>query len=778
MKHLLQLTLILFSLSFTAAAQPLTQTIMGHVVDNDTQVPLTGVSVVLMDSLAQNGTITNNNGYYSLPNVPLGRQKIAFHYLGYKPQIVNEVMVTSGKEVVLNIGLTEKPVAIGEVVVKSNTRKDLPQNAMATLSARQLTVEEASRYAGGIDDPARLASAFAGVTMGTGNNGIVVRGNAPKDLLWRMEGIEISNPNHFANLILYGGGGLTALSSHVLASSDFFTGAFPAEYGNALSGVFDLRMRTGNPEKREHTFRAGIIGIDAASEGPFKKNKRSTYLFNYRYSTLGLLSPILPKEMGALNYQDLSFKTSFPTKKAGIFYLWGLGAYDHQGKEAEKDITKWEKDADREDYTANIYFGAVGLSHQLVVGTKSYIHSTLAFSGNGLQWKQQKLDSTLVLHPDEFLNNNTWKYTLSTFINHKFSARHVNRTGFTIDQRLYNMNIRNSRDGLTETQYVKTKGSTQLIQAYTESRFDVGKAFTINAGIHSQYFALNGHYTIEPRLGVKWQFRPDQSVGIAYGLHSRLEQINFYLLEQQTTNGMVQPNKNLDFTKAQHLVLSYDRQINDHLRFKAEPYFQYLFDVPVIPNSYFSLQNLYDETFFNDSLVNRGKGWNYGIDLTLERFLHKQFYYLVTASVFQSKYKGGDGVLRDARYNRNFVCNVLGGKEWNVRQNNLFSFNIRYTIMGGDRLIPVNEAATYAQQEIVYDYSRAFEKQKPIANLLSFTLKYHVNKRKYTGIWSLEITNALGYKDLQDYRFNRKTQTIEEEKDLIMVPNLSYQIQF
>ncbi|WP_051538651.1 TonB-dependent receptor [Prolixibacter bellariivorans] len=265
-------------------------------IDNDTQAPLTGVAVVLMDSTAQNGTITDNNGYYSLPDVPLGRQKIAFRYLGYRPHIVNEVMVTSGKEVVLNIGLTEKPVALGEVVVKSNTRKDLPQNSMATLSARQLTVEEASRYAGGIDDPARLASAFAGVTMATGNNGIVVRGNAPKDLLWRMEGVEISNPNHFANLILYGGGGLTALSSHVLASSDFFTGAFPAEYGNALSGVFDLRMRTGNPEKREHTFRAGIIGIDAASEGPFKKNKRSTYLFNYRYSTLGLLSPILPKK--------------------------------------------------------------------------------------------------------------------------------------------------------------------------------------------------------------------------------------------------------------------------------------------------------------------------------------------------------------------------------------------------------------------------------------------------------------------------------------------------
>ncbi len=212
--------------------------------------------------------------------------------------------------------------------------------------------------------------------------------------------------------------------------------------------------------------------------------------------------------------------------------------------------------------------------------------------------------------------------------------------------------------------------------------------------------------------------------------------------------------------------------------FSAEPYYQYLFDVPVVPNNYFSLQNLYNETYFNDSLVNRGKGWNYGIDLTLERFLFKGFYYLFTTSIFESKYKGGDGIIRNTRYNRNYVFNILGGKEWKVRQNNIFSFNIRYTFMGGDRLIPVNAAETYSQQEIVNDYSRAFNEQKPAANLLSFTLKYHVNKKKHSGTWSFEIVNALAYKDLQGYDFNKKTQMIEEQKDLILIPNFSYKIQF
>ncbi len=144
---------LLFSVNFFTYGQHLTQTIKGRVIDNDTQIPLPGVSVVITDSIPPAGTITNNDGYYIFHNIPLGRHNISFHYLGYKTQIFNEVMVTSGKEVVLNAGLIESPVELGEVVVKANTRKDKPLNSMATLSARQLTVEEASRYAGGVDDP-------------------------------------------------------------------------------------------------------------------------------------------------------------------------------------------------------------------------------------------------------------------------------------------------------------------------------------------------------------------------------------------------------------------------------------------------------------------------------------------------------------------------------------------------------------------------------------------------------------------------------------------------
>ena len=348
-------------------------------------------------------------------------------------------MVGSGKEVVLNAALEEQIRELNEVKAIAKTSKEEPINLMATINARQLSVEEANRYAGGFDDPARLAGSFAGVASEIGNNGIVIRGNSPRNLLWRMEGIEISNPTHFANVIAFGAGGITALSSQMLANSDFYTGAFPAEYGNALSGVFDVRLRTGNNEKNENTIQAGIIGIDISSEGPFKKGKNSSYLFNYRYSTYSLLGPLIPEEAGKIGYQDLSFKLNFPTKNAGNFSLWGIGAIDMQKRDPFEDPADWEFEVDKQGYKLNLTTGAIGFTHKLIISANSYLHSTVAASGNVISTKYDELDNGLMLLPKERVNNKTWKYTFSSTFNHRFGMNHSNRSGIILNQHYYNV---------------------------------------------------------------------------------------------------------------------------------------------------------------------------------------------------------------------------------------------------------------------------------------------------------------------------------------------------
>ena len=383
-------------------AQTITQTIKGKIIDKESQTPLPGATIVILNTEPLLGGVTNENGIFAIKNVPIGRYNIKTVYLGYEPSIASEVLVGSGKEIVVNFELSEILNNLNEIVVKSN--KGETMNSMATVSARQLSVEEASRYAGGFDDPARLASSFAGVSSSLGNNGIVIRGNAPKGLLWKMEGVEITNPTHFANIQTIGAGAITALSSQMLSNSDFYTGAFPAEYGNATSGVFDIKLRTGNNEKRESTLQIGLIGIDISSEGPFMPGKKASYIFNYRYSTLNLLSPILPKEMGKLKYQDLCFKMNFPTKKLGTFSLWGLGYLDYQAREALKDSMEWESDMDKQQFKINLLMTAAGLNNRIILGDKTYLNTTIALTGTSLGMNQENYNEAMNILPTNKIN--------------------------------------------------------------------------------------------------------------------------------------------------------------------------------------------------------------------------------------------------------------------------------------------------------------------------------------------------------------------------------------
>ncbi len=684
-------------------AQEVTQTIKGKVVDTDTQIPLPGATVMIVNSDPLIGTSTNTDGNFRLENIVPGRYTIRISYTGYEPYVAAEIIVGSGKEVIIKAELRESVVNLGQVEVTANQDKKEAVNSMAIISARQINMEEARRFAGGYDDPSHLVASYAGVADNMNSNGIVIRGNAPKGLLWRMEGLEIANPSHFANMTSFGGGGITALSAQMLGSSDIYTGAFPAEFGNALSGVFDLKLRSGNPDRSEHTIQAGISGIDLSSEGPFKKGRGATYLFNYRYSIFALLAPILPEDAGRIKYQDLSFKTDFPVNKAGNFSLWGIGSTDISGTRVNKEPEDWEYAQDQLTGDGRPYMWALGLTHKLIMGKKSFMNTSLAFSGEGIEMKTDKMDTLKAVHPYENINNKSWKYSLTSYLNHKFSARHTNRTGFTVDLLNYTLLIQKTPSMMQDLEsIVNDAGNSILVQAFTQSRFDLSEKVAINAGVHSQYFTLNGQYTIEPRLGLKWKFGPAQTFSVGYGSHSRLEMLFIYLSQQPTAYGWSQPNRNLDFTKAHHFVLGYYLTLKENLNFRAETFFQYLYDVPVKPETSYSLINLDQDWFINDSLTNDGTGENYGLDLTLERFMNRGFYYIITASVFKSTYTGGDGILRNARYDKNFIFNLVGGREWKVgreQKNNMLGVNGKISIMGGDRITPVNEAATYLSEE-------------------------------------------------------------------------------
>jgi hypothetical protein len=780
MNRILLFITLFLTISANTFSQNLTQTIKGVVVDKQSLSPLPGATIALEDTDPIIGTITGDDGSFRLENVPVGRYHVVIKFIGYQSLTLPDILVSTGKEVVLDIKLNESIEQVDEVVVSAKSIKNETINSMSMISARTFSVDETQRYAGSLDDPARMVSAFAGVTVGNiQDNAIIIRGNAPKNVSWRLEGVDIPNPNHFAGGNVAGGGFVTVFSSQMLSNSDFFSSAFPADYGNAISGVFDMRFRNGNAEKREHTFQVGLLGMDIASEGPFKKGSKATYLFNYRYSTMALIKPILPTQQ-VPEYQDLSFKFNFPTR-IGTFSLWGIGAKDKNAEPEDDNPENWKEEWDRLKYDWTLDMGAVGLNYRKTIGNSTYFNTAIVASGTNNKYDSKRFDDNIVLQDQDFLNDINSKLTVSSYINHKFGPKHTNRTGIIYNHLRYDLEFKTSIDNVPPmTTLVDERGSTNLIQAYTQSKYYITENLSFSVGAHSQYFQLSEKFTFEPRAGLKWNFAPNHSISAGYGNHSSLEPLRIYFYRKQNDGVNEYPNKKLGLTRAHHYVLGYDWIINEHLRIKVEPYYQQLYDVPVIQDSTYSMLNFEQDWLFKNELVNTGTGVNYGVDFTLERFLKNNFYYLFTASVFDSKYKGGDGVEHSTRYNKGFVFNVLAGKEFYVGRSktNILGINARFSVTGGQKTTPVDVALTEAAQDIKYDWNRPFTEQNPTDYYLDVTLSYRKNKPKYSSVWSIQVKNLLGAESNFYHRYNLQTQNIEFKGESIVVPNISYKIEF
>ncbi len=771
-------TLIFIILSIGGFSQEFTQNIKGQIVDQSSQEPLSFATVVIIGSDPIMGTTTDLEGNFVIENVPVGRYDIEVSYLGFESIIVAEVVVNSVKEVVLNIEMVERPTSLDEVVIKPRTTKEKPLNRMATVSARMLSVEEASRYAGGFDDPARMAASFAGVASSVGNNAIIIRGNAPKYLQWKIEDVEIPNPNHFADLGAFGGGGLTALSSNLLANSDFYTGAFPAEYNNAISGVFDIKMRSGNNSEYEHSLEVGAIGIDLASEGPLSKNGKSSYLFNYRYSTLGLISSLLPEDAQGTNYQDLSFKIKLPTAKMGLFSIWGIGLIDNSGTTPESDSNLQNYYQDIESQDVKQHMGAVGLNHRLILNNSAYMNTTLAYSRNGIDLITDRLDENNMLNAENEIINAYNNITLKSYVNRKFNAHHTNRTGITMRRLAYDLNLKEVDDGTNELSDIASQeGSSLLLSAFSSSSINAGN-WNINLGLSGQVFTLTDHFTLEPRIGLSYRLNEKNKLSLGYGLHSRIEPLNIYFANTLEA-GESQANKKLDFSKAHHFVLSYDLNITSKLLLKVEPYFQSLYNVPVIANSTESLLNLQNDWFINDAYQNIGKGQNYGVDLTLEQYINNGFYYLLSGSIFDSKYKTDQGIWYNTRFNKNYLLNALIGKEYRIgKKQNLLGFNFKVSIQGGDRYSIIDKENSVLEKDVVFDETIPFTEQTKASTIFHFTINYEWYKKNSSHKISLKVLNATNFEEFQGFRYNIRTDQVEKFREALIIPNVSYKFSF
>ena len=796
------LTLLLISFSYQLIiAQDGVQNVKGVITDQQSELPLIGATIQLIAANETTAAVSDLDGRFTIYDVPLGRQAFEVSYLGYEKIVIPNVDVGAGKEIELNIEMIESLVQLDEVTIVGTVSKDRSINEMSTISTRQFSMEEVNRFSGGRSDVGRLAGNFAGVsTADDSRNDIVIRGNSPTGLLWRLEGIPIPSPNHFSTVGTTGGP-VSALNTNFLKNSDFMTSAFPAEYGNATSGVFDIGFRNGNKDNMEYMLQVGAVtGIEGMMEGPLSKERGGSFVIGYRYSFLGI-AQAAGLDIGTNatpNYSDLSFKFDFGKSALGHFSLFGVyGTSDIDFLHDEVDETDLFA-ADDEDSRADSQFGVIGLNHNVLIDDKSYLRTIIGYSGNQVvfsrdRYYNQDTEEEFV-SPFVQADDGLRRITLSSFYNKKHTSRLTSRTGFLIervnvklDQLSGEFGIDQNQDGIFDLLSVyKFDESTTTIQPYSQTQYRFNEKWTLNAGLHAMYYQLNGDFALEPRIAVNWSMNEKHKINIGYGLHHQTQPLPIQLTTRQNGDIDINSNINLGFTRSNQFVLGHDYKINANWRSKIEVYYQAISNAPVDATpSTFSILNVGADFGFplnKTDLVNDGSGSNQGVELTIEKFFNRGYYMLATGSVFDSKYIASDGVERNTAFNNQYVFNLLAGKEfnWGKQNQHRFTIDTKLTTAGGRYYTPVDLAASMINEIEVFDYENAFSEQHDgyFRWDIKFGVKLNSTKRKFSQSFYFDIQNVTNRENIFSKSYNRLTNQVNDIYQIGFFPNFMYKIEF
>lgn len=766
-----------------------TQTVRGKVTDSATGLPLAGATVSVLPTNPLQGTTTDENGEFELNQVAVGRYQLKVTFLGYEDFIVPELLVMKGKQVVQKIALKANPYDLETITIAANA------SPSPIYTAPAITVEKTRRFPATFFDPARLMAAYPGVvnTNDQANN-MAVRGNSPNGILWRLEGMDIVNPNHLSNAGTFddratqNGGGVNILSAQMLDDSRFLMGALPANYGNVQSGILDMQLREGNNQRSEYTSQVGLIGVDFAAEGALNKTSGSSYLANYRFSTIGLLTA-LGVDVGdeEITFQDLSFKLSFPNQKSsGKISVFGFGGLSSNVFKAERDSTVWEFEKDRQDIRFESKMAAIGVNYEKPLSEKWALKLGTIYSLNDNERRADILvGSDYAL--DELGTDNQYLalWSSKAEIDYSFNSKH--QLKFTTLMNRYNFNYFSTQGTLTFPlqEKVTGDGNLQTLQSSLQWQTYIASNLSVNAGLNLHTFLgddFGRSPSIEPRFALKWQVNPKSDVVVAYGQRSQMQLLGTYFSTITDRHGfLLQPNEGLDFTKSRNVSIAYRQQLSDNQLLRIETYYQDLYDVPVSQTSNsFSVLNLIDG-FVEEALVNDGTGQNYGLEVSLEKYFSNDWYYLVGGTFYESKYVGSDSVERDTRFNGNYNFNLTTGKEfpWHRKgKDRILSVNAAFSYAGGFRETPIDVAASMAAEKTIFQTDQAFTLQTADYYKLDLRIAIRRNKDNSSRILALDIQNVTNRQNAAFRYFDVQKGEIVAKNQLGIIPILSWRIEF
>ncbi len=735
------LLLVLFpavSFSQTDSSLERTETVRGTVLSADSHLPISHARITIQDT--KRGAISSVSGEYRISDVPVGHYIVKASANGYA-QMTQEVLVSSAHQSVLNFELSET-IVHGDTITVNGSNALEAINRVAAVSVTPFSIQDVNRYAAAFQDPSRMAENFAGVFgKGTSNNYIVVRGGSPIELLWRLDGIDIPNPNHLGKNGS-SGGLISAINTEMLGNSDFLTGAFPAEYGTKLSAVFDLHTRDGNNEKVEGAAELSFNGMEALAEGPVPLSDGSSFLVSYRHSTLSFL-----RQIGILDYPDLP---NFDDAMMKLHFKLG-----------ERDLISgtglWGNAFINDSYTANSELGqgsgilVGGLDWEHIFSEQVISHLRINYVDNtyneAVSGGNEKIDIFYTTAKEEL--------TYTPSLSQSFQAGIQAQKGtFTVDQQ--------GSFGLNATQ------SSDFYMAYVNWNWHLVPELVLNTGLYSQFITFDSGSSYEPRASLSWSPAEEHTFAIAFGVHRQPEP--------------------LEFTQALHYVAGYTFKPSPDILLKVEGYEKDYSHVPVhalIKDSYSFLNEGFAQRIDYGDLVSKGTGKTYGAEFTLLKHYSSGYYITATASYVRQEFAGSDGITHFGSFDNRYILNLVTGYDIHLSSSSMLTLSEKFTIAGGGMYTPIDLARSTAAGYEILDSAHAFGARNSPYIRLDLNAEFHFNWKGSSFTIYASVLNALNIKNIEDRYFDREYDAsgnliglIKADYDVPIIPIIGLKYEF
>jgi outer membrane receptor protein involved in Fe transport len=344
-------------------------------------------------------------------------------------------------------------------------------------------------------------------------------------------------------------------------------------------------------------------------------------------------------------------------------------------------------------------------------------------------------------------------------------------------------NFRQVSDNVFDT-LVAPHADANLLQEYGQWKLRPTNNLELNLGLHILHYSINLQTSIEPRFGMRWEFTKGRAIIAGIGLHSRTEALSVYYANIKSPSGSRSPaNKEMELSKALHFVAGADFNFKNDIQLRIEGYYQNLYNIPIVDKITSQYSTINSSERLPDAILeNAGSGYNRGIEITVEKAFTKNYYFLVTGSFFNSKYKAGDQHWYNTYYNTRFVTNLLAGKDFPVGSDHRSSIgiNTKFTIRGGYRYTPVDISKSLKSKKIVSDVSKTYASQLPEFTRLDVGINFRRNNPRFSWILMLDIQNATNRENVLRKRFFYENGQISsyEELSLGIVPVLNFRVEF